>query len=356
MRKCTALAVLWLALCATAYAASPGSPLPADEALLLLKEGNARHVSGNPIQALSGADYRVAAAKGWQRPAATVLACSDMLVPVASLFDLGPGGVFVIQVAGGLAGPTELGSIEYGAGRLGTPVVLVLGHDDCGLMDAALQYEKLPGQAAQITAQLKPAVAKAREWSPTASGQELLQKSVKAGVWQTMETVLRKSQLVREQVQNGQALLLGAILTSTTGQVAWLGQHPEQGKILAAVHAALNKPKPRPKPKAPAAEEAKGEEQGATTAEAPRHEADKAEPAPAHGKVETFAPDPKPTAKVAAKPAAKQAAKGAPKAEAAATQEANPNARSQGEGELLLPEPDKAPAKAKAAGAKAAHQ
>ena len=351
MRKCLALGVLCLALCATAYAASPGSPLPADEALLLLKEGNARHVSGTPVHTLSGADYRVAAAKGWQRPAATVLACSDQITPVASLFDQGPGGLFVIQVAGGLAGPSELASLEYGVARLGTPVVLVLGHDDCGLMDAALQYEKLPGQAALIAAQLKPAVAKAREWSPTASGQDLLHKSVKAGVWQTMETVLRKSPLVRDRVQNGQALLLGAILTSSTGQVAWLGQHPEQGKILAAVHAALHKPRPRPKPKAPVADEAKSEEQGAATAEAPRHEADKAEPAPAHGKVETFAPDPKPTAKAAAK----QAAKGAPKAEAATT-EANPNARSQGEGELLLPEPEKAPAKAKTAGAKAAHQ
>ncbi len=351
MRKCLALGVLCLALCATAYASS-GSPLPADEALLLLKEGNARHVSGNPVHTLSGADYRVAAAKGWQRPAATVLACSDQITPVASLFDQGPGGLFVIQVAGGLAGPSELATLEYGVARLGTPVVLVLGHDDCGLMDAALQYEKLPGQAVQITAQLKPAVAKAREWSPTASGQDLLQKSVKAGVWQTMETVLRKSPLVRDQVQNGQALLLGAILTSSTGQVAWLGQHPEQGKILAAVHAALHKPKPRPKPKAPAVEEAKTEEQGGAAPEAAKSAPSKPEAAPAQGKAETFAPDPKPTPKAAAKQASKTAAKTEP----GATQEANPNARSQGEGELLLPEPEKAPVKAKAAGAKAAHQ
>lgn len=348
MRRALFALGLALALCGTAVAASPGAVLPADEAMQILKAGNLRHVARKALTDQSAAPRPEELKRPKQQPFATILACSDSHAPLEIIFDLDAGDVFSVRVAGNLAGPNELGSIEYGVGRLGTPVVLVLGHTSCGVVAAAMQPAKTQGGLAAVFSQIRPAVAKAREWSPNASGDELLTKSVKANVWLSMEQILRKSQETREHVQAGRILLVGGVYDLDNGQVAWLGQHPDQGRILASAQAPVQKPRPRPKPKAAA--ETPAEEQGGGKAEA--SDADAAAVAEAPPK-----PAAKQPAKSEAKPAAKQPAKASakPAVEATATQEANPNARSEGEGELLAPAPDKAPAKA-AKGSKAAHQ
>lgn len=343
--------VLVFAVCSTAVAAAPGQPLPADEAIQLLKAGNARHVAGTSIHGQQGAARREELALAGQRPFATILGCSDSRAPLEIVFDQGVGDIFVVRVAGNLAGPSELGSIEYAVAQLETPVVLVLGHTSCAAVAAAMQNQKVSANVSGIISQIRPAVAKAREWSPNASGEELMHKSIKANVWLTMEGLLRKSLVVREQVQAGRILLVGGVYDLVSGQVAWLGQHPEQGKILTAAQAPAQKPRPKPKPKAVAEDPAV--EKGSTKAEMSEPAADAAAEAPPK-------PTAKPMAKPATKPTAKQPAKAGAKqaVEPAAAPEGNPNARSEGEGELLAPAPDKAPAKtgAKTAKDKGAHQ
>lgn len=270
----------------------------------MLKEGNARYVAGQPLRANQGPDRRAETVKGGQHPIATIIGCSDSRAPLEVLFDQGVGDIFVIRVAGNVAGQDELASVEYGVGHLGTPVVLVLGHTSCGAVTAAVQNAKAHGHIAHLLGQIKPAVAKAKTWSPTASGEDLLNKSIKANVWLTMENLLRKSHEVREFVKDGKVLVLGGIYDLESGQIAWLGQHPEQSKLLAAAHGEGHKPMhAKPKHKA----EDKGEA--------------KAEAAEEHG----ARPEAKPEAK-AAKPSAK-----------AAKPEANPHAKSEGQGELLAP-------------------
>ncbi|HWR04846.1 MAG TPA: carbonic anhydrase, partial [Humidesulfovibrio sp.] len=212
----------------------------------ILKDGNARYVAGQSTHGHQGPDRRAETVKGGQHPVATIIGCSDSRAPLEVLFDQGVGDIFVIRVAGNLAGPDEMGSIEYGVGHLGTPVVLVLGHTACGAVTAAVQNAKVHGNIPALINQIKPAVAKAKSWSPNASGDDLLNKSIKANVWLTMENILRKSHEVREFVKNGRVLVVGGIYDLSTGQVTWLGQHPEQGKILvAAEHKPVHvKPKP----------------------------------------------------------------------------------------------------------------
>ncbi len=335
MRGWTVSLAMLLTLCGAAFAAAPGPSLPADEVIQLLKAGNARHVAEQTLHDQQGGDRREELAAAGQRPIATILGCSDSRAPLELLFDQGVGDIFVVRVAGNIAGPSELGSIDYGVGHLGTPVVLVLGHTSCGAVTAAVQSAKVHGNISEIVNQIRPAVAKAREWSPNASGEELLNKSIKANVWLTMEHILRKSQEVRAQVEAGRILLVGGVYDLVSGQVSWLGQHPDQGKIIAATHVVKRKPKPKPKPPVTADVEAAVMEQGSARPEAVETAP---EPAPA-----AALPEPKPAAKPAAKPARKQAAK--PVAESAAQPEVNPGARSEGQGELLAPEPEPTPAK-----------
>ena len=338
-----------------------------------LKEGNVRHVAGKTTHNGPGEARREELARTGQRPVATILGCSDSRAPLEIILDQGVGDIFVVRVAGNLVGPNELGSIEYGVATLGTPVVLVLGHSSCGAVTAALHNASGPANVSEIVNQIRPAVAKARAWSPNAGGAELVDKSVKANVWQSQETILRKSREVRERVQDGRILLVGGVYDLESGQVAWLGQHPDQGKILAGIQAAQHKPKPKPEAAPKVEEPVEQASQGAM----PR-DVEPAEPAPAasprltekaapQAVVKTQAkPAAKPAAKVEAKPAAKPVAKveAKPAAKPVAKVEAkpaakpaeaaessggyNPQARSEGEGELLAPMPEKAPAKSSA--------
>lgn len=242
-----------------AFASSGEPSMPPDDAIRILKEGNARYVAGQSTHTNQGQDRRTETVKG-EHPIATIIGCSDSRAPLEVLFDQGVGDIFVIRVAGNLAGPDELGTVEYGVGHLGTPVLLVLGHTSCGAVKAAVQNAKVHGHISTLINQIKPAVAKAKAGTPTAQGDELLNKSIKSNVWLTMENILRKSEEVSEKVKKGRLLLLGGIYDLNTGAVTWLGSHPDQGKLLAAgvakhrAPAAHAAPKPAPKPAEAAAE------------------------------------------------------------------------------------------------------
>ena len=112
------------------------------EALRLLMEGNQRFVSGvRRAEQPAGLAQRTHLLDG-QEPFAVVLGCSDSRVPVELIFDQGLGDLFVVRVAGNIAGPSQLGSIEYAAAQLGTRLVVVLGHTGCGAVGATLDELK----------------------------------------------------------------------------------------------------------------------------------------------------------------------------------------------------------------------
>ncbi|MBQ9512769.1 MAG: carbonic anhydrase [Lachnospiraceae bacterium] len=130
----------------------------ADEALQLLKEGNERFTSG----ALSAKDNYPevrAALTGGQQPFAIVLCCADSRVAPEIYFDMKLGDIFVIRNAGNVVDEVVLGSIEYGAEHLGSPIVVVLGHTSCGAVTAACQGGDLPENIEAIVKKIKPSVS-----------------------------------------------------------------------------------------------------------------------------------------------------------------------------------------------------
>jgi carbonic anhydrase len=219
-------------LAAPAAATTAASGISADEALRLLKEGNARYVDGklqHPRQ--DGARRGLTAAQG-QHPLAAVLTCSDSRVPAEIIFDQGIGDIFVIRVAGNVAATDEIGSIEYAVDHLGVPLVVVMGHTQCGAVTAVVDDTKLPPNIANLVEPIKPAVDKAREANPEAAKEVLLKAAITGNVWQAMEDMLRLSPLIREKVRDGQAQVVGALYDLDSGQVQWLGLHPDQEKLV----------------------------------------------------------------------------------------------------------------------------
>ncbi len=229
-------------LCCHGGMAGTGKP-DAAAALALLKEGNARFAAGTPQHPHQNvARLRQAGVESQDRHAfATVLSCSDSRVPVELIFDEGVMDLFVVRVAGNICGPCEAGSIEYGLAHVHTPVLVVLGHTQCGAVTAAVQqadYEDggLERNIPAILRRIGPAVARARADAPDADVDTLVTRAVEENVWLSMETLFVESPAVRDLVKRGAVKAVGAIYDIGTGRVDWL---PEERplEILAAAEA-----------------------------------------------------------------------------------------------------------------------
>jgi len=156
LKRCAAVLGLLALAAGMAFATSAGAPaVTPDEALQKLMDGNQRyvenHMTGSKLCDLS---TRTSLAKS-QHPYAIILTCSDSRVPPEILFDKGLGEIFVIRVAGNVPDPVVLGSIEYAAEHLGSPLVMVLGHERCGAVKATVDAKGKSSGSKNIDAIVK---------------------------------------------------------------------------------------------------------------------------------------------------------------------------------------------------------
>src|ERR1044071_7993388 len=160
--------------------------LSAHQALGRLLEGNRRFVSNQSAAFLSNPVRRAELVDG-QEPFAIILGCSDSRVPAELVFDQGFGDLFVIRVAGNVVAPSQVGSVEFAASRYGTPLVVVMGHSQCGAVIATL--EELQGQATNqslnlrsIVRRVRPSVETVLAARPDGDRATLLREAVRANV------------------------------------------------------------------------------------------------------------------------------------------------------------------------------
>jgi carbonic anhydrase len=226
--------IVALALASPALATSANPGISTDEALRTLKAGNARYVADKPQHPHQDRVRRALTAAQGQHPLATVLTCSDSRVPAEIIFDQGIGDIFVIRVAGNVAATDEIGSIEYAVDHLAVPLVMVLGHSQCGAVTAVVDNSKLPSNIANLVAPIQPAVDKARTANPQAAKDVILKAAITDNVWQALEDMLRQSPIIREKVKDGRVHVVGALYDLESGQVQWLGPHPDQAKLVGA--------------------------------------------------------------------------------------------------------------------------
>ena len=200
--------------------------IPAADALTRLRDGNRRFVSGqSPAQTLSHNVRRLLA--GDQAPFAIVLGCSDSRVPAELVFDQGFGDLFVIRVAGNIVAPSQVGSVEFAASRFGTKLVVVMGHQHCGAIDATLE-ELLDGTTTQsrglrsIVDRVKPAVSTLLAGRPGLDRKTLAREAVRANVRASVDHLSHGSELLERLVYNDGLLIVGAEYSLDTGIVTFL--------------------------------------------------------------------------------------------------------------------------------------
>jgi carbonic anhydrase len=213
-----------------ANAAEEGVQKPGPEAVLkMLKDGNARFSSGKATYPHSDAARLLLAGKEDQGKYAyaTVITCSDSRVPVELIFDAGVMDIFVIRVAGNVCDTDEIGSIEYGLAHVHTPLLVVLGHTQCGAVTAiahALHGEghRLERNIPPLVDNIIPAVKRAMGQHKDIHGDEIIPYAIEENVWQGIEDLFMKSPAVRNMVKEGKAKVVGAIYDVETGKVTWL--------------------------------------------------------------------------------------------------------------------------------------
>lgn len=233
------LAEISLAICtalifSVAYAADHGGPsVSQNEALQRLKDGNQRFVSGERSYPHLDAK-RLAEITGGQHPYVTLITCSDSRVAPEHIFDVGLGDMFTIRVAGNVCDDDEVGSIEYGIDHLGTPLFVVLGHSNCGAVTAVVTEADVHGKIPVLIDNIKPAADWIKREYPNAETTELVEKAVKANVWQAIADLLGSSEAARNRVKDGSLLIVGAVYHLDTGSVEWLGPHPRESDLLLA--------------------------------------------------------------------------------------------------------------------------
>jgi carbonic anhydrase len=188
-----------------------------DAALNLLIEGNARYVA-NQTRERDFSAARASRTQG-QAPFAAILGCADSRVAPELAFDQGPGDLFVVRVAGNFVTLERLASLEFGAAVLGTKLIMVLGHNSCGAVNAtvtALQKgNTLPGHISDLARAMKPGIEPVLKQS----GDDLQQRAVIANVRYNAQRLQHAKPILAEMVAKNEVRVVGAVYDLATGKV-----------------------------------------------------------------------------------------------------------------------------------------
>lgn len=214
-----------MSLSQKAVSATPaaGPSLTPDQALEKLKIGNERFVADRPMTSDLSTSRRLALAEG-QRPFATLVGCSDSRVGPEQLFGAGLGELFIVRTAGNNLDIAGIGSVEYSVGVLGVPLIVVLGHEKCGAVDAAVDVvvkdSRFPGSIGQMIEPIVPAVLAAQRTSPVG---DLTEKAIEENVRRVVERLQRYSEpMLLDPQKAGKLKVVGAVYSLKTGVVRWL--------------------------------------------------------------------------------------------------------------------------------------
>ena len=186
-----------------------------------LKDGNKRYMNNDLTERDHSALVRDAAAA--QYPKAVILSCLDSRVNVEDVFDKGIGDLFVGRVAGNFVNEDMLGSMEFGCKVSGAKLILVLGHESCGAIKAAIDDVKLGNITAMLT-KIKPAVVKSQDFKgeKTSKNDDFVDYVAKNNVKNTIETIRAKSPILKEMEDKGEIKIVGAYYSLKTGEVIFL--------------------------------------------------------------------------------------------------------------------------------------
>lgn len=191
-------------------------------ALDRLKAGNDRFVNGlRSIDSLTSLSKRIELATAGQKPFSIILTCSDSRVPAEIIFDVGLGDLFVVRVAGNIASASVIASVEYAAVALNVQLCVVLGHSQCGAVQAAIEYEKsgkcVSDNIRDLIDQILPSV-NAGLSHKSASAEDLIEDVTRRNVTFAASGLLEGSPLIRDLVANDKFAIIGATYDLKSGR------------------------------------------------------------------------------------------------------------------------------------------
>lgn len=202
--------------------------LSAREALNRLRDGNRRFVTGTQCADTRLTHVRRAEIAKKQSPFAIVLGCSDSRVPAEIVFDQGLGDLFVIRVAGNIVAPSQIGSVEFAAERFGTPLVVVLGHSQCGVVLATLEELQQLTTASQssntrsIVNRVRPSIAALLDTDLQYDQDTLVRRAVRENVKASVNRLRHGSEILEGLVESADLLIVGAEYSLESGEVEFL--------------------------------------------------------------------------------------------------------------------------------------
>lgn len=181
---------------------------PGDSRMKLIS-GNVRYVSGNLQEKDLSEAKRKDLSENGQKPFAIVLTCSDSRVAPELVLDQGLGDIFVVRTAGNVVDPITIGSIEYGVEHLHTPLIMVLGHEKCGAVKAAVEAgdEKVEGNLGVIIEKIRPSVQKAKAAGVT--GVDLPEKAADENIKAVAKELEEQSPIIKDAVKKGYVKIVG---------------------------------------------------------------------------------------------------------------------------------------------------
>lgn len=188
----------------------------AAQARQLLVDGNKRFSSGQLLKKNMGSTRLEELCTKGQKPFAVILCCSDSRVPPELIFDQALGDIFIIRVAGNVISPIVMGSIEYGVEHLHVPLLVILGHENCGAVKATVDGGEAPGNIADIVEKIKPSADKAR--ATGATGGALYELTCDENI-KAMKAEVEKSEIVKELIEHGKLQVVSAKYCLSNGEV-----------------------------------------------------------------------------------------------------------------------------------------
>lgn len=194
----------------------------AKDSIQRLKDGNVRFVKG--IEVGQNAKFRAGLASG-QSPFAIVLCCSDSRAPAEIVFDQGLGDLFVVRVAGNVVAPSLVGSIEFATVTFGTPLIVVMGHSNCGAVLATIEAIQKPStpyseNIRDIVDRIQPGIENLVQ--PHIAPTQIIAKAVRANIRTSCSHLRHGSRLLEDLTATGKLTIVGAELSLETGLVKFL--------------------------------------------------------------------------------------------------------------------------------------
>lgn len=225
--------LLCVCLAPVCDSAEQANLVSAEEALVLLKEGNGRYVKMQMAHPGLTSERREKTASEGQAPFAIVLSCSDSRVPVESIFDRGIGDIFVIRVAGNVATCAGVvGSAEYAVAHLGVPVIVVMAHTQCGAVAAAISGAQFEGSVADIVKDIAPVVRRVAARYPEMTKAEMADAVARENAVQARSDLLFNSEELSRMVSERKLKIVTADYDIKTGVVEW----PDEAIVSRAQH------------------------------------------------------------------------------------------------------------------------